>query len=386
MKIAFITHYKSLYGANRSLLNLIEGLRKYNVTSYVISPDNGEITDVMRNRNIQFLIQPIQKWMSEYASPHTFTNYIQWRYYALKRLGINIRTLFPLKRQLQKWDVDIVYSNSAVIPIGAFVARCLNLPHVWHLREFGDLDYGLRHDWGRYLFIRFIASADVIIAISKAVKIHHLGSIANNRTHIIYNGIAWESDYDKFYDYAHMKQTDPNHFKFALVGLIHRNKGQEIAIKAMSIIAKKYPSVRLIIVGGGKIDKLKRFAKELGIYNNIKFSGYIANPYDIYKKVDAILMCSKYEAMGRVTVEAMSSCLPVIGYDNAGTSEIIQHEKTGLLYSGGAENLASCMKLFIEQPEWAQRLGEKGWEIARSRYTIECYSKKIYEVLQSIKN
>jgi len=37
MKVVFITHYPALYGANRSLLNLIDGLTKYKVEPFVIS-------------------------------------------------------------------------------------------------------------------------------------------------------------------------------------------------------------------------------------------------------------------------------------------------------------------------------------------------------------
>jgi len=37
MRDAFITHYSALYGANRSLLNLIDGLRRYDVVPHVVA-------------------------------------------------------------------------------------------------------------------------------------------------------------------------------------------------------------------------------------------------------------------------------------------------------------------------------------------------------------
>jgi glycosyltransferase involved in cell wall biosynthesis len=51
-------------------------------------------------------------------------------------------------------------------------------------------------------------------------------------------------------------------------------------------------------------------------------------------------MCSKNEALGRVTIEAMSRGTPVIGFDNAGTSEIIKHAYNGFLYKEGASELS----------------------------------------------
>lgn len=122
----------------------------------------------------------------------------------------------------------------------------------------------------------------------------------------------------------------------------------------------------------------------MGILNQIEFWGHIDDPYKAYLASDAVLMCSKNEGMGRVTVEAMSACRPVIGYDNAGTSEIIKHEYTGLLYKGEHEALATCMRRFIDNPDWARKLGDNAWHIARNDYSIETYSKKIYEIMLSV--
>ncbi len=44
LRVLFITHYAELYGANLSLLNLIEGLDRYGIQSHVISPEQGDAT------------------------------------------------------------------------------------------------------------------------------------------------------------------------------------------------------------------------------------------------------------------------------------------------------------------------------------------------------
>ena len=388
MRVAFITHYTSLYGANRSLLNLIDGLSKYEVSAYVVSPGEGELTKVLQNRGVPVAIMPIQLWMSKPPSFGGFLRpicqYIWRRCGALKHLYGNLRVLPALVRQLRVWKIDVIYTNSSVIPIGALAARWLQLPHVWHLREFGNLHYGFQYDWGTVIFRRVINSADALIAISEALRSHLLGGISNQRVYVIYNGVASEADFVRLYEQV---QAQPEHqqlYTFALVGLIHPSKGQETAIRALAIVANRYPEVRLLIVGGGDTSQLKQLASELGVANKIEFWGYVQDPYTAYLAADAILMCSKYEAMGRVTVEAMSACRPVIGYDSAGTSEIIEHEHTGLLYRGGPETLAECMMRFIKNPEWACQLGDNGWNVARKKYSIEVYAESVYRVLCSI--
>jgi hypothetical protein len=45
LRVAFLTHYAELYGANLSLLNLIEGLGRHGVSAHVISPEQGDLSN-----------------------------------------------------------------------------------------------------------------------------------------------------------------------------------------------------------------------------------------------------------------------------------------------------------------------------------------------------
>ncbi len=88
--------------------------------------------------------------------------------------------------------------------------------------------------------------------------------------------------------------------------------------------------------------------------------------------------------MGRTTAEAMAAGLPVIGYDGGGTPEVISDGETGLLYRGGAAELAAAMGRLVAAPQWAAQLGEKGWVGARERFTVERYAAEVYKVLWAI--
>lgn len=165
IKVAFLTHYTRLYGANRSLLNLIDGLSEYGISSYVISPSEGDITEALRVRGIPVEILPIELWVS--PRPSSTRNvlkyvyrHIRWKYQALTRLCINFRVLKSLVDKLRIQQIDVVYTNSSVIPIGVLAARRLKIPHIWHLREFGDLDYGLYPDFGKGMQKRVLHLSD----------------------------------------------------------------------------------------------------------------------------------------------------------------------------------------------------------------------------------
>lgn len=377
MRIVFLTHYTALYGANRSLLNLIDGLANYGVVAHVVSPGEGAITDALRSRGVGVAVLPLQWWVSRHGG----------RRDVVRRLYHNIKLLPTLARQVRQWEIDVVYTNSAFLPVGAMLAGWVRLPHVWHLREFCDLDYGFQHDWGARVFRQVVEQADAKIAISKAVRSHLLHSMGSESVHVIYNGVASKAEFDNLYERANSEGSDKEEYTFAVVGLINPNKGQEVAIRALATIAGRVPTARLLIVGsGGKayVDRCRELSGELGIADRVEFWGYVEDPYKAYMASDAILMCSRYEALGRTTLEAMACCRPVIGYDEAGTAEVIEHEHTGLLYRDGPESLARCMARFVDNPGWARQLGERGWHVARRKYTIEVCAEQVYRVLQSV--
>jgi hypothetical protein len=105
MRVAFFTHYPELYGANRSLLNLIEGLAPLGVYSFVIVPKEGDIVTALRERAIPFLITPHQWWSSNVTPREGLRGkigrYITWRRASFSRLIVNLRVMTQVVRQLK---------------------------------------------------------------------------------------------------------------------------------------------------------------------------------------------------------------------------------------------------------------------------------------------
>lgn len=388
MRVAFITHYCELYGANRSLINLIDGLIPLGVKPFVILPHDGDIIAALAKRTVPYLVVPHQYWSSVLPVSQgmlgRMLRYVEWKKEALGRLRTNLTILPQVARQFKEWDIDIIYTNSSVSPLGVFAAFWMRKPHVWHLREFGDLDYHLTLDWGNTLTNFVLRRSSAQICISEAIRSHFSRGLVEGKCHVIYNGVATEEQIERLQRTSVRTDTDGT-FVFSLVGLIHPGKGQETAIRALGHLSGLFPEARLIIAGGGGSTKpLEELAAECEVSKQVKFWGYAENPYDIYLQSDAVLMCSKNEAMGRVTVEAMAAAKPVIGYKDGGTVELIAHEYNGLLYEGGAEALAFCMRRLMERPRWAKSMGLNGWRIAREKYTIEIYAENIFKILNSL--
>ena len=57
---------------------------------------------------------------------------------------------------------DLIYSSTSVITIGYSLARKYLVPHVWHIRKFGDLDYNFSYFPNRETLIRNIIKGAVL--------------------------------------------------------------------------------------------------------------------------------------------------------------------------------------------------------------------------------
>jgi glycosyltransferase involved in cell wall biosynthesis len=158
------------------------------------------------------------------------------------------------------------------------------------------------------------------------------------------------------------------------------------ALKAFHKLYKTKTSVRLIIAGTGRrlyARKIQQYIQKHRLSSVVKYLGYVKNPYEVHAQADAVLMCSKSEGMGRVTIEGMLFGNPVIGYNGGATPELIDHAKNGLIYQD-IDELLGHMRFLVEHPQVAQNYGKAGRIKAAKNFLIEEFVRTIFAQLQNI--
>jgi glycosyltransferase involved in cell wall biosynthesis len=170
---------------------------------------------------------------------------------------------------------------------------------------------------------------------------------------------------------------------------VHPLKGQDEAISALFELIRRGINAQLLIVGDGSKHfqaTLHQQVEDYGLTQQVKFIGYSENPTRIMRMADVVLMCSRWEAFGRVTVEAMLAGKPVIGTINSGgTMELIQDGITGLLYKpGDHDELANKIQFLYENPEKKSKLGSAARLWAAGRFTQERYAKETLTLLSEV--
>ncbi len=363
-----------MMGANRSLLGLMNGLKKYGVKSIVLCPRKGDFTTALESENIEYIVAPFTNWVYTKVSPnyYLFPLRILQNYIILPRLAKQVAAINP----------DIIYTNSSVTAVGAYLAHRLGKKHVWHIREFVREHYKTNYVFGQKNFVKWMNRSAAVVSISQALIDGVLNEVTTDK-HLIYNGIMSKAQMEKLPE----KNPQTKGFTFLNVGLIHPMKQQMQALKAFHILAKKHDNIRLIFVGKGRriyTWRMRRFCEKNGLADKVSIMGYVPDPSEIYRNADALLMCSLYEGMGRVTAEAMAYSLPVIGYRSGATPELIQHNKNGLLYEGNEHDLAKEMNQLIIKTERAREMGAAGREKALLLFSTDDYVKRIYELILSL--
>ncbi len=362
MKVQFILNNSHPFGANQSLLTLMEYLHDKGVEVFVLLPSKSILIEEYDKLGIKYDIVPFFSTL--------FYLKLRVKYLVVPIFAILDFVLFPLLLyKVRRNNPDIIYSNTSAENLGVFIARLLNKKHIWHVREFMNLDFNAFFVFGKKCKAKFLNLSDQLVFVSEAVfkEIDIYNNLARKST-VVYNGFNFPK--------LNIEEKElPANPIFGLVGMFDEAKNQLGALDYFVKILNKYPEAKLYFYGGktgAYRKKVEKEVKKLKIKDKVIFKGFVRDKNEIYNEIDILLMFSRAEGFGRVTVEAMGMGVPVIGYNNGGTKEIINHKNNGYLF----EDLPS-FKIAINE-----LLGSKGnfnqIRIRAFKHVKEKYSKKQY--------
>jgi glycosyltransferase involved in cell wall biosynthesis len=379
-KIITIAHYSSLYGANRSLLALIEGTRDR--LDWVVfcrgTPDNsGDLRSELLKLDVKCFTIPYR--MDVYAKNESrleskYFFFVEGIYNFFWALGISIYARIQ--------DVKLIHTNSSATCLGAYVAFLSSRPHIWHFREFLTRDYGLSYKFGMRFLAYWANRAKAIVSISASID---KACVKDRGIHvpsfIIFNGVISEGGLPIL-----AKKAIGTSIKLAIVGVLGSAKDQLEAIKAVQLLAIKGYNVILDVLGeahGDYYQDLLLYVQSNGLADRVRFRGYVTNVKDIFSQADITIMCSKNEGMGRVTIESMAYGIPVVGFNEAGTAELIEDGTTGMLYDGNEVELAAAVEKLIVSDGLYQSIRENAYGTVKTKYTTEIYASNFVNALKS---
>jgi glycosyltransferase involved in cell wall biosynthesis len=364
-KVLSFSHYGQLYGANRSLLTLILASRD-RLDWLVICRQEGQFTEELGANDIDFRVVAYKTDVYNTPSSAPMLR-------GIVKLITNLRIVSQISSLVASEKIDIIHSNSSVILIGAIAAQFAGKKHLWHFREFVYEDYNLKYNLGKSFFKYWALKASTIICISESIReIRLLKGNIDTRNVIIYNGLV-DNNADRT-----PKVLEAKTHIISIIGVINRAKNQLVAIKAINKFIKQGKKARLRIVGDINdpeyYEELKTYIQKENLSAYVDFLGFVKEIKTVLTDSDVTLMCSRMEAFGRVTIESMMYGVPVIAFASAGSGEIIEDGKTGLLYTGEEDELTDKLEQLLSDPTLYKKISENALNHVATHFTISSYA------------
>ena len=154
----------------------------------------------------------------------------------------------------------------------------------------------------------------------------------------------------------------------------------------MPEILKKYPGISLHLIGDKECpykQKLIHMVNSMNLNDKVIFEGFIKSPEEIYKRIDVLLMCSRSEAFGRVTIEAMLRKIPVIGYAAGGTTELIDEGVTGFKFKDYGD-VIMALDTIVNNKEIVNSIINNAYINAKEKYSESAYTTNVYNSINDV--
>ncbi len=106
-------------------------------------------------------------------------------------------------------------------------------------------------------------------------------------------------------------------------------KGFWHLLKAVSLIRREIPNVKLVLIGDGDFSEYEKLAEDLNIEKNVLFTGLRKNPFPYLVRASLYALCSYTEGFPNALIEAMSVGVPCIAVNcKTGPAEILAEDYT----------------------------------------------------------
>ena len=368
MKVVWVSHRSGLAGAELSLLEGTRGLVARGVMVEVVLPWAGPLGDRLRELGAGFTVLPHARWASEGRSPVN----------TVRRLVRNARSLRSFVGLLRGSGADLVVTNTVTAPLGAVAARLARVPHVWYVHEYGLEEHGVRFDLGRRTSLRLVGLlSDVVLVNSEALRAALAPLLCLEPTRVYYAVDVPDRE---------APPAGEGPLRLVQVGTLAPGKGQLEAVRALGILARRGADVRLRLVGPdlhGHAATVLHAARSEQVADRLEWVGYAEDPAEHVLAADVALTCSRMEAFGRTTVEAMKLGRPVVGAASGGTGELVRDGWNGLLYPpGDAEALADRIERLDRDRALLRKLAASAREWARATFTLERFADDLVAVFE----
>lgn len=412
MRILLLHSSSDIYGASKIFLQTVQLLQSKGHTPVVVLSNEGALSIALEKCGVHVHIVNLAILRRKYFNLNGLLNrYQRWKQ-AVRELDYIITT----------HQIDTVYSNTAAVLVGAYIAKKRKLQHIWHLHEIIE----------RPIFLhRFIAwclrkAADKIIVVSKAVEAHwqdalqkpaRKGAPSKPQMFQVYNGIQPIPVSSGISPNTHAGLNTlslkaqygipDNALVIGMAARIHFWKGQPYFIDIARALLRLEAAGKLIsnerplyfVIAGDPFPGYEHLQKQMeqsiqqhAIGDRVFYIGLIQQMDRFYNAIDVLVLPSQQpDPLPTVVLEAMQFAKPVVATAQGGALEMVigkeeavsSHlEATGIFIPLHDVETAAKTISSILIPETLNQLGAAGKHRVDTYFSVAAFEKNILAVFE----
>ena len=383
MNVAYILS-SATGGGFKSFINSLDELMKKGLSPLVVLPMENEIHTLLSSRGIPTII--VKYRYNTYPPCTTMKDKLLFIPRLIARVAVNYYAVCIISKMLSDKNVDIIHTNVSIIGIGHYIAQKLHIPHIYHVREYGDLDFGYKYFPTRKHFIKQL-SDDYSIFITKDIHKYFLQD-KNRKSSVIYNGIQEKE--------SKLPEKTNNDF-FLYLGDVLPAKGTDILVKAYSkYLGMTKKPLPLYIVGrianNSYAEEIHRYIQKCNMENKVFFLPKQKDVKALIRNACAIVIPSIKEGFGRCMPEAMFAGCLAIANNSGGSKEQLDNalkltgQEIALHYESPSELSGLLLQAEKMTKEEKEKYTRQAFFVVNELYSNEENGNNVYAFYKHVLN
>lgn len=176
--------------------------------------------------------------------------------------------------------------------------------------------------------------------------------------------------------------VNKDRFTITLIGNLYKVKGFDRLVRVAKLLKDSGYSLSFQIIGEGEErQSLEQFIVENDLYEDVKLLGFQPNPFPYLKQSDILLSTSRSEGLSYAICEAFVLGVPVIATRTAGSIELLENGKYGVLVEQNVQSIFEGIKKMIDNLEFYYDFKQRA-VMRSSIFDIKQTMDKFYKLIE----
>lgn len=373
-KILFMISSMNIGGVEKSLLSLLSAIPKdkYEITILTLDKKGGFLEYIPNNVKLieaewfkyikPLIMDSPQNIIKRYIKNYEFLKIPSFIYSYFKSKKTNDRYIYykhvlkSIPECKEKYDAAIAYAGPTEI-IDAYISRKVKAEKKIAWVHF-DIS---KHKINKKLYNNLYERFDKIFAVSNECKkkLDEIIPAVRNKSEVLFNIVSEDLINEMSESYV---DFDDNYkgIKIITVGRLSKEKGQDLAIKALAKLKKDRYDVKWYCIGeGNSRQEFEQLIKEYKLEENFLLLGATSNPYPYIKNADIYVQTSRHEGYCLTLAEAKALNKPIVTTNFIGAYEQIKNNENGIIVSCNENDLADAIRKLIDEKEICSKFSNK---------------------------